>query len=148
MSEVCPTFIPILYKKEEKNLGSSSLSDLTSITPALKRQARRIVGFQPMLSVCCQFSRSVVSDSLRPHGLQRARPSCPSPTPGVYSNSCPLSWWCHLTISSSVVPVSSRVQSLPASGSFQMSQFFTSGGQVLEFHLHQFFQWKPRADLL
>ena len=61
--------------------------------------------------------------------LQQARPPCPSPTPGVYSNSCSLSWWCHPTISSSVDPFSSRFQSFPASGSFQMSQFFTSGGQ-------------------
>ena len=77
-----------------------------------------------------QFSRSVVFDSLRPHGLQHARPPCPSPTPRVYSNSCPLSRWCHPTISS-VVPFSSHLQSFPASGSFQMSQFFTSGGQSI-----------------
>ena len=76
-----------------------------------------------------QFSRSVVSDSLRPHGLQHARLPCPSPTPGAYSNSCLLSRWCHPTISSSVVPFSSRLQSFSASGSFPMSQFFTSGGQ-------------------
>ena len=76
-----------------------------------------------------QFSRSVVSDSLRPHESQHARPPCPSPTPAVYSNSCPSSWWCHPAISSSVIPVSSCPQSLPASGSFPMSQLFTSGGQ-------------------
>ena len=76
-----------------------------------------------------QFSCSVMSDSLRPHGLQHARLPCPSPTPRAYSNSCPLSPWCHPTISSSVIPFSSRLQSFPASGSFQMSQFFTSGGQ-------------------
>ena len=76
-----------------------------------------------------QFSRSVVSDSLQPHGLQHARLPCPSPTPGVYSNSCPLHWWCHPTISSSVVPFSSHLQSFPASRSFPMSQFFTSGSQ-------------------
>ena len=68
-----------------------------------------------------QFSCSVVSDSLRPHGLQHARPPCPSPTPGVYPNSCPLSQRCHSTVSSSVVPFSSCLQSFPASGSFQMS---------------------------
>ena len=68
-------------------------------------------------------------DSLQPHELQNARPPCPSPTPGVYSNSCPLSWWCHPAISSSVVPFSSCPQSLPASGSFPMSQLFTWGGQ-------------------
>ena len=76
-----------------------------------------------------QFSHSVVSDSLWPHGLQHARPPCPSSTPGVYSNSCPLSQWCHPAVSSSVIPFSSCLQSFPASGSFQMSQFFTSGGQ-------------------
>ena len=69
-----------------------------------------------------QFSHSVVSHSLRPHGLQHARPPCPLPTPGVYSNSCPSSLWCHPTISSSVIPFSSCLQSFPASGSFQMSQ--------------------------
>ena len=78
-----------------------------------------------------QFSCSVMSDSLRLHGLQHARPPCPSPTPGVDSNSCPLSRWCHPTISSSVAPFSSCLQSFPASGSFQMSQFFTSGGQSI-----------------
>ena len=83
------------------------------------------------ISHSVQFSRSVVSDSLWPHGLQHARPLCPSPTPRVYSNSCPLSQWCHPTISSSVVPFSSCLQSLPASGSFKMSQFFTSGGQSI-----------------
>ena len=76
-----------------------------------------------------QFSLSVVSHSLPPHGLQHARPPCPSPTPGVYSNSCPSSRWCNPTISSSVIPFSSCLQSFPASGSFPMSQFFTSGGQ-------------------
>ena len=76
-----------------------------------------------------QFSCSVTSDSLWPHGLQHTRPPCPSPTSRVYSNSCPLSRECHPTISSSVVPFSSCLQSFPASRSFQMSQFFTSGGQ-------------------
>ena len=68
-----------------------------------------------------QFSHSVVSDSLWPHGLLHARTLCPSPTPRVYAKSCPLSWWCHPTISSSVIPFSSSLQSFPASGSFQMS---------------------------
>ena len=68
-------------------------------------------------------------DSLWPHGLQHIKPPCPSPTPGVYSNSSPLSQWCHPTISSSVIPFSSHLQSFPASGSFPLSQFFTSGGQ-------------------
>ena len=78
-----------------------------------------------------QFSRSVVSDSLWPHGLQHARPPCPSPTPGVHSNSCPPSRWCHPAISSSVVPFFSCPQSFPASGSFQMSHLFTPGGQSI-----------------
>ena len=78
-----------------------------------------------------QFSRSVMSDSLRPHEPQHARPPCPSPTPGVYPNSCPFSRWCHPTISSSVIPFSSCLQSLPASGSFQMSQLFASGSQSI-----------------
>ena len=78
---------------------------------------------------------SVLSNSLRPHELQHTRPPCPSPTPGVYSNSCPLSRWCHPAISSSVVPFSSHLQSFPASGSFQLSQFFTSGGQSLSFRI-------------
>ena len=67
--------------------------------------------------------------TLQPHGLQHARPPCPSPTPRVHPHSCPLSWWCHPTISSSVIPFSSCPQSFPASGSFPMSQFFASGGQ-------------------
>ena len=78
-----------------------------------------------------QSSCSVMSDSLQPHGLQHSRPPCPSPTPGVYSNSCPLSRWCHQTISSSVIPFSSCLQSFPASGSFLMSQLFASRGQSI-----------------
>ena len=73
----------------------------------------------------------VMSNSLRPHKSQHARPPCPSQTPGIYSNSCPLSRWCHPAISSSVVPFSSRPQPLPASGSFPMSQLFTWGGQSI-----------------
>ena len=78
-----------------------------------------------------KFSHSVVSDSLQTHGLQHNRPPCPSPTLGVYSNSCPLSQWCHPTISSSVVHFSSCPQSLPSSGSSPMSQLFASGGQSI-----------------
>ena len=78
-----------------------------------------------------QFSCSVMSNSLRPYELQHARPPWPSPTPRVYSNSCPLSWWCHPTISSSVIPFSSCPLSLPASGSFPMSQLFIWGGQSI-----------------
>ena len=77
------------------------------------------------------FSRSVMVDSLQPHEPQHARPPYPSSTPGVHPNSCPSSRWCHPTISSSVIPFSSCPQSLPASGSFQMTQLFTSGGQSI-----------------
>ena len=78
-----------------------------------------------------QFSRSVLSDSLRPHDLQHARPPCPSPTPWVHPNPCPLCWWCNPTISSSIIPFSSCPQSFPASGSFPMSQLLASGGQSI-----------------
>ena len=104
------------------------------------------------LSFCfssVQFSRSVVSDFLRPHESQHARTPCPSPTPGVHSESRPSSAWCHPAISSSVVPFSSCPQSLPASESFPMSQLFTWGGQSTRVSaLASFFQRNPRADLL
>ena len=83
------------------------------------------------VSSVTQFSRSVMSDSLRPHELQHARPPCPSPTPRVYPDPCPSSWWCHPAISSSVVPFSSCPQSFPASEPFPMSQLFASGGQSI-----------------
>ena len=87
--------------------------------------------FNPKWYILLQFRCSVVSDSLWLHGLQHPRPPCPSPTPGVYSNSCPLSRWRHPTISSSVIPFSSCLQSFPASGSFHMSQFIPSGSQSI-----------------
>ena len=87
--------------------------------------SRLVIAFLPRNS-SVQFSHSDMSDSLWPHGLQHARPPCPSPTPGVYSNSCPLSWWCHST-----VPFSACPWSFPASGSFQMNQLFASGGQSI-----------------
>ena len=99
------------------------------ITIVLQHAAAMFYVYFPFLHSSVQFSCSVMSDSLRPHGLQHARPPCLSPSPGVYSNSCPLSRWYHPTISSSVVPFSSCPQSFPASGSFQMSQLFASGGQ-------------------
>ena len=98
------------------------------ITFLLRSRHLLISWLQSFSSV--QFSHSVVSDSLRPHESQHARPPCPSPTPGVYSNSCPLSWWCHPAISSSVIPFSCP-QSLPASESFQMSQHFAWGGKSI-----------------
>ena len=82
-------------------------------------------------SLASQFSCSVLSNTLWPHGLQHARLPCPSPTPRAYSNSCPLSWRCHPTISSSVIPFCSFLQSFPTSGSFPLSQFFASGGQSI-----------------
>ena len=84
-----------------------------------------------LLITSVQFSCTVVSNSLQPHGMQHARPPCPSSTPGVYSNSCPLIQWCHPTISSSVIPFSFHLQFFPASGSFPMSHFFVSGGQSI-----------------
>ena len=84
-----------------------------------------------MFQCSVQFSHSVMSDSLKPHGLQHARLPCPLPTPGAYSNSCPSSQWCYPTISTSFSPFSFQSQSFPGSGSFQMSQFFPSCGQSI-----------------
>ena len=90
-----------------------------------------------------------MSDSLRPHGLQHARPPCPSPTPGVYSNSCPLSWWCHPTISSSVVPSPPAFNLSQHQGLFKWVSSLHQVAKVLEFQLQpQSFQWTPRTDLL
>ena len=99
-------------------------SDMTEQLPQTHRPHSYFENFQ--------FSRSGVSNSLQPHGLQHSRHPSVSPTPRVYSNSCPLSQWCHPTVSSSVIPFSFHVQSFPTSGSFQMSQFFASGGQSIE----------------
>ena len=95
----------------------------------LNIQKTKIMVSGPISSV--QFSHSVMFDSLQPHELQHVRPPCPSPTLRIHSNLCPLSRWCHPTISSSVVPFSSCFQSFPTSGSFQTSQLFTSGGQSI-----------------
>ena len=112
-----------------------------SLSPLMTRTVGRLASFTmggvpslfdlqgAFLCLLLFFSHSVVLDSLWPHGLQHARLSYPSPTPGACSNSCPSSRWCHPTISSSVLPFSSCLQSFPASGSFQMSQLFASGGQ-------------------
>ena len=95
------------------------------------------------------FSCSIMSSCLRARGLQHARPPCPSPTPGVHPNSCPWSRWCHPTISSSVVPVSSRLQSLQASGSFPVTQLAYHVAKGLELQLqHQSFQWPLRVAIL
>ena len=112
----------------------------SSLSPQSPRAHRRVLSFVYASFHCncyathissVQFNCSVVSDSLQPPGLQHATPPCPSPTPGAHPNSCPSSQWWHPTISSSVVPFSSCLQSFPALGSFQMSQFFTWGGQSI-----------------
>ena len=111
--------------------------NLQGLSLVLTERVRELVKSEP--SVCLHFSHwSVSGDQLlsrvqlsKPHGLQCARPPCPSPTPRACSNSCPSSWWCHPTISSSVVPYASCLQSFPASGSFQRSQLFASGGQSI-----------------
>ena len=96
-----------------------------------------------------QFCRSVMSDSLRPHGLQHTSLHRLSPIPGACSNSCPSSQWCHPTNSSSVIPFSSCLQSFPASGSFPVNSFFASGGQSMGFQLqHPSFQWIFRVDFI
>ena len=95
------------------------------------RLKRNVIEFFPLRVKSVQFSHSVMSDSLWPHEPQHARPPCPSPTPGVHSNSRPSSRWCHPVISSSVVPFSSCPQSFPTSGSFQMSQLFASSSQSI-----------------
>ena len=110
-------------------LNNALVAILFFMPPGAKRLGFLRVGASSLFSV--QFNLSVMSDSLQPHGLKHARPPCPSSTPGVYSDSCPLSQWCHPTISSSVILFSSCLQSFPASGSFPMSQFFTSGDQSI-----------------
>ena len=96
-----------------------------------------------------QFSGSVVSDSLWPNVLHHARAPCSSPTPGVHPNPCPSSWWCHKTISSSALPFSFCPQSFPASGYFQVSQLFTSGGQNIGVSASTpSLSWTPRTDFL
>ena len=105
--------------------NSSATLENSTCSPYLEKTCE-----QQRRSRTVQFSSVAQSfPTLRPHGLQHTRPPCTSPTPGVYSDSCPLSQWCHLTILSSVIPFSSHFQSFPASGSFQKSQFFASGGQ-------------------
>ena len=110
---------------------SQSLLKFTSIESVRPSNYITLWCYLLLVPSVSQFSRSVMSNSLWPHGLQYTRPSCPSPTPGVYSNSYPLSQWCHPTISSSAVPFFSHFQSFPASGPFQISQFFSPGGQSI-----------------
>ena len=118
---------------QKRVVGNCSNNKRGKLTPRILYLARLSFIFDGELKSfqfsSVQFSCSLVPDSLRPHGLQHTRPLCPLPTPRVYSDSCPLSWWYHPTISSSVVPSSSCTQFFPASGSFPMSPFFTSGDQ-------------------
>ena len=118
------------------------------LTPGLWTSPGEVHGKSHQYSSSVQFGHSVLFDSLQPHGMQHAKPLCSTPTPRFYSNSCSLSQWCHPTISSSVIPFSSCLQSFPASGSFQMSQFYPSGGQsigvsastsVLPMNIHDWF---------
>ena len=124
---VQPTRTTVRKMPQDRNLGQTGSS--LHVFSLLSRVIVIHCLFTSSWKHLVQFSRSVVSDSLRPHEPQHARPPCPSPTPRVYPNSCPLSRWCHPTISSSFVPFSSCLQSFPTSGSFRMSQLFTSGGQ-------------------
>ena len=117
-----------LYLNVPKDIYEVSCMAGRFVTISATREAQRYI-WEICISV--QFSHSVVSDSLRPHGLQHARLPCPSPIPGACSNSCPSNRWCHPTISSSVIPFSSCLQSFPGSESFPMSQFFTSGGRSI-----------------
>ena len=129
-----------LYKdiaQKQRTWFSSCKWLITSSVQQMKQNQKWIAKLQVRLVLLkyfssVQISSSVVSNSLRPHESQHTRPPCPLPTPGVYSNSCPSSWWCHPAISSSVIPFSSCPQSLPASGSFPMSQLFSWGGQSIE----------------
>jgi len=130
-SKVCfCEFIFLLYMYSEKGMkGSEMTREELSIKRQLSVEVDMLYDYIQFSSV--QFSRSVVSDSLWPHESQHARPPCPSPTPGVHTDSRPLSQWCHPAISSSVVPFSSCPRSLPASLSFPMSQLFAWGGQKI-----------------
>ena len=121
----------LLYHTEEREHWEDEVIANKWHSWLLKPETSDFTGEQCMSISSVQFSRWVVSDSLRPHELQHARPPCPSPAPRVHSNRCPSSWWCHPTISSSVIPFSSCPQSFPASGSFPMSQLFASGGQSI-----------------
>ena len=108
-----------------------NIKSYPAIAGRFERQKLKFLVRQRFVKHSVQFSPSVMSDSLWPHGLQHARPPCPSPTPRVCSNSCPLSWWWHPAISSSVLPFSFCLQPFPASGSFPISQVFISGGQSI-----------------
>ena len=119
--------INVQKRRRNYTLGKNVYTENQIKCPVISHNGKNMKIMHIYVSV--QFSRSVVSDSLWHHESQYTRPPCPSPTPRVYSNSCPSSLWCHPAILSSVVPFSSYPQSLPASGSFSMSQLFACGGQ-------------------
>ena len=132
-------------------LTSLSNSSIYPVASTQKPSSQTLIPLflLPISLSSVQFSRSVVPNSLWPHGLQHARPPCPSPTPGVCPNSGPLSRWYYTTISSSVSPFSSRFQSFPASGSFPMSQLFASDAQSIGISAStSVLQWTPRTDFL
>ena len=132
--EQAGVLVPNSYRRANQLWDRGHTSCLTDGSHHLLLRAflPNFSGSRVWSNLSVQFSHSVMSDSLQPHGLQHARLPCPSPTAGACSNSCSSSRWCHPTISSSVVPFSSRLQSFPASGSFPLSQLFTSGGQSIE----------------
>ena len=129
----CPCLVA--YHREKLSVSLLSIMQAVDFSHTVFILLSQFRSFPSFFSVFnCEkvlFSCSVISNSLLPHGLQHTRPSCPSPTPRVYSNSCQLCRWCHPTISSSVIPLSSCLQSFTASGSFLRSQFFASGGQSI-----------------
>ena len=130
MRSWCKLFLWLLCFAEGKR-NSLSLSDPENFSSMLLCVCMCVCVCVCVCVCSVQFSRTVMSNSLWPHELQHARPPCPSPTPRVYSNSCPSSQWCRPTISFSVIPFSSCLQSFPGSGSFQMSQLLASGGQSI-----------------
>ena len=128
----CDNVIYLLWEVLNGACCTNDLLNLTTILPlSYIPPSGGIWGLKKTEVTSVQFSHLVVSDSLRPHGLQHTRIPCPSPTPRAHSNSCPSSRWCHPTISSSVIPFSSCLQSFPASGSFPMSPFLASGDQSI-----------------
>ena len=116
-------FHPNKHPKNHSNMSHLNMQPWRSFVTGIKEELK--------IKRCTRHVSSVASASLRTHGPLHARLPCPSPTPRAYSNSCPLSWWCHPTISFSVIPFSSCLRSFPESGSFQMSQFFASSGQSI-----------------
>ena len=127
----CQAPLSMGFSRQESWRGLPFPSPGYLSNPGIKPRSPALQAASLPTELQVQFSRSVVSNSLRPHELQHARPPCPSPTAEVHPNPCPLSRWCHPTISSSVIPFSSCPQSFPALGSFQMSQLFASGGQSI-----------------